>query len=160
MNGMTDRGSIYVDANPFIYAVEGDDVLASPLNRFFELLRKQPRLAVTSELTLAEVLPKAQPPERRRMYFDLIVWSAIFDLRPVTRQVLVETATYRRAAASAMPDGRSVMPKLPDAIHVVTAIRSGCRYFLSTDGGIKLPQGMRLFEANQAGITALATELA
>jgi hypothetical protein len=52
------------------------------------------------------------------------------------------------------------MPKLPDAIHVVTAIRSGCRYFLSTDGGIKLPQGMRLFEANQAGITALATELA
>jgi len=157
---MTNHSPIYVDANPFIYALEGDDVLAGPINQFFEVLRKQPRLAVTSELTLAEVLPKARPPEVRRMYLDLIVWSAIFDLRPVTRHVLVETADYRRVAATLMPDGRRVMPKLPDAIHAVTAIHAGCRYFLSTDGGIKVPDGIRLFEANQAGIDALAKELA
>jgi predicted nucleic acid-binding protein len=157
---MTDRVSIYVDANPFIYAVEGNEAVAGPVSQFFERLRKQPGTAVTSELTLAEVLPKARPPERRRMYFDLIVWSTIFELRPVTREILVETADYRRVTATAMPDGRMVIPKLPDAIHVVTAIRAGCRYFLSTDGGIKVPQGMLVFEANQTGIAALAAALA
>jgi hypothetical protein len=51
------------------------------------------------------------------------------------------------------------MPKLPDAIHVVTAIRSGCRNFLSADARIKLPSGMRLIEANGDGVTDLMKDL-
>ena len=160
-SGMPDSAQllVYVDANPFIYAIEGEDAVARPLNDLFALFRQRPGMAITSELTLAEVLPKARPPAVRRAYLDLIVWSGIFDLKPVTRGVLVETADYRRVAASLLPDGRQAMPKLPDAIHVVTAIRSGCPIVLSTDNRLKVPVGVRLVEADAAGVVALTREL-
>jgi predicted nucleic acid-binding protein len=35
------------------------------------------------------------------------------------------------------------MPKLPDAIHVVTAVRAGCDRMLSFDRALKLPDSVR-----------------
>jgi hypothetical protein len=96
---MTDQRQeslVYIDANAFIYAVEGGDALAGSIKALFERLRELPGTAVTSELTLAEVLPRAPLPRHRRSYFDLLVWSGIFDLSPVSRGILVETADYRR----------------------------------------------------------------
>jgi hypothetical protein len=90
MSGMTDLVQllpVYIDANPFIYAVEGGDALAGSITALFGRLRARRGFAVTSELTLAEVLPKAPLPRHRRLYFDLMVWSGIFDLRPVTRDL-------------------------------------------------------------------------
>jgi predicted nucleic acid-binding protein len=112
MNGITDllhRARIYVDANPFIYAVEGGDALASSINVLFAGLRARPGFAVTSELTLAEVLPRAS--------------------------------------------------RLPDAIHVVTAIRNDCKSFVSGDARIRLPVDIRLISAEGNGIARLAEEL-
>src|SRR6476620_4109149 len=127
---MTDQQPlVYIDTNPFIYAVEGNEALASPINNLFAQFRKRPRIAVTSELTLAEVLARAFPPHQQ-MYFDLMIWSGIFDPRPVSREILIETARYRRAATMVKPDGRVSVPKLLDAIDVVTAIQSGCKRFL------------------------------
>jgi len=146
---------VYVDANPFVYAIEGEEAIAKPIKEFFDCLRNRPALAVTSELTLAEVLPKAPKPDARRSYFDLIVWSGIFLLQPVSREILVETADYRRVAAVKFPDGRTSMPKLPDAIHVVTAIRSGCTRILSADTKLKLPHGMEAIRPSQEGISVL-----
>jgi predicted nucleic acid-binding protein len=158
---MIDRGKvplIYIDANPFIYAVEGNDNLAGVINGLLMHFRARPRTAVTSELTLAEVLAKALPPHQR-IYLNLMIWSRIFDLRSVTREVLIETASYRKAIAVRQPDGRVSMPRLPDAIHVVTAIQSGCTRFLSKDAGLRLPANMRHVEASDAGIAALMGEL-
>jgi predicted nucleic acid-binding protein len=154
---MTDEApapSIYVDANPFIYFVEGNDDAASCLKPFFDQLRHKPGLAVTSELTLAEVLPKARP-DARRSYLNLIVWSNLFHLQPVTREMLLDTAEYRRTFMRTRAGGRTTMPKLPDAIHVVTAARSRCRAFLSADSGLKLPPGMSIYEPNDAGVSKL-----
>jgi len=131
---------LYFDTNVFIYAVEGGDDIAGRLRVLFELLGRNLYLAVTSELTLAEVLPKADP-IRRRNYLELILHSGLFDLHPVTRDILVETAAYRRVAGVSKPDAS--MPKLPDAIHVVTAVRAGCGRMLSFDRALKLPEGMR-----------------
>ena len=131
---------LYFDANVFIYAVEGSDDIAGHLRTLFELLSSNLNLAVTSELTLAEVLPKADP-IRRRTYLELILYSGLFNLYPVTRDILMETADYRRIAGVSKPDAS--MPKLPDAIHVVTAVRAGCGRILSFDRALKLPEGMR-----------------
>src|ERR1700731_194272 len=147
MSGMTERSvssKLYFDANVFIYAVEGSDDIAGRLRTLSELLSNNLNLAVTSELTLAEVLPKADP-IRRRNYLELILYSGLFDLHPVTRDVLMETADYRRIASASKPDlpkPHASMPKLPDAIHVVTAVRAGCRRMLSFDRALKLPEGM------------------
>ena len=104
---------------------------------------------VTSELTLAEVLPKASDVQRRG-YLGMIVWSQIFELRPVSRDILIETAEYREHAG---------MPKLPDAIHVVTAIRAGCRTVLSADLRLKLPEGYSVLSPAAENLNRLIREL-
>jgi predicted nucleic acid-binding protein len=149
---------VYVDANPIAYAFEGPQELAVALKDLFSIFRLKRGSAVTSELTLAEVLPKRKVPDRQ--FLDLLIWSEIFDLRPVTRNILVDTADYRRITRTRRPDGQTTMPKLPDAIHVVTAIQSGCSFFLSSDVRIKLPNTITLINADQAGIAKLIQELA
>jgi predicted nucleic acid-binding protein len=49
------------------------------------------------------------------------------------------------------------MPKLPDAIHVVTAVRTGCTRMLSFDRALKLPEGMRRVTLD--GLSRLIEEL-
>ena len=159
MNDFVPVSFVYIDANPFIYLIEGSETLAAPIRDLFARLRSRPGSAVTSELALAEVLPKAPTADHRRAYLDLIARSGMIDLQPVSRDILIETATYRRMSATVLPDGRQVMPKLPDSIHVVTAIKSGCTRLLSTDGGLRVPTGISRFEANGDGIAALLQEL-
>jgi predicted nucleic acid-binding protein len=157
---MTDlrSGGVYIDTNPFVYALEGPNDLASALKALFVRLKDCPGIGVTSELTLAEVLPKRRVPDRD--YLELLVWSKVFDLRPVSRDILYGTADYRRIASAKLPDGRVRIPKLPDSIHVVTAIKSGCRVFLSSDSKIKLPETIRFVRADIAGVASLVRELA
>lgn len=141
---------LYLDANIFIYALEGEPTIFDPLRELFSLLKEKKGRAVTSELTLAEVLPKASDIDRRS-YLNLILWSGIFDLHPVSRDVLIETADYRKAAG---------MPKLPDAIHAVTAIRAGCRTVLSRDHRLRLPDGYTIVPPEPANIATLIRDLA
>jgi len=140
---------LYLDANVFIYAIEGSAEVSNPLRELFGLLRARPGAGVTSELTLAEVLPRAND-LRRRNYLDLIVWSRIFDLHPISRDILIETAEYRKVTR---------MPKLPDAIHVVTAIRAGCRTILSADSRLKLPEGYASLLPNRENLLGLIRDL-
>ena len=152
MNGMTNADEVprlYLDANVFIYAIEGSADIADPLRQLFDLLRANRGIGVTSELTLAEVLPRASTVQRRS-YLNMIVWSRIFDLHPVSRDILIETAEYRKKAG---------MPKLPDAIHVVTAIRAGCRTVLSADLRLKLPNGYSVLPPVAANLFRLIKEL-
>jgi len=140
---------LYLDANVFIYAIEGNADIAEPLRRLFDLFRANRGIGVTSELTLAEVLPRASNVQRRS-YLDMIVWSRIFDLRPVSREILIETAQYRQMAG---------MPKLPDAIHAVTAIRAGCRMVISADSRLKLPDGYSVLPPVADNLSRLIREL-
>jgi predicted nucleic acid-binding protein len=149
---------VYVDTNPFLYLIEGTDAEAAPVKELFTYLRERPGTGVTSELTLAEVLVKARLPEQRRNYLNLIVWSGMFDLRPVTREILIETASYRRVSIIAA-GGKESMVKLSDAIHVVTAIRAGCTRLLSKDRSLRLPAGMKLVRPDGDDMTALIREL-
>lgn len=152
MSGMTEvwnLSRIYVDSNVFIYAIEGAPDLALLLERLFDRFRLKQGLAVTSELSLAEVLPNATTLQRRQ-YLNLIVWSRIFELAPVSRDILIETVNYRKAAG---------MPKLPDAIHVVTAIRSSCSMILSADLRLRLPQGYSPVQPNSSNLSRLIQEL-
>ncbi|MTW16879.1 PIN domain-containing protein [Rhodoplanes serenus] len=146
---------VYIDANPFIYFVEGTPEIAEPVRCLFDLLRGRPGLGVTSELSLAETLPKAPSERHRHSYLELIVGSRIFDLVPVDRDLLLETADYRRTNSSSDATGIRTMPKLPDAIHAVSAMRRKCRAFVSYDKRLKLPSGLRLFSPDTVSINEL-----
>jgi len=159
-SGMTRSSDhiVYLDANPVAYALEAEENLASALKDLFDVFRQKPGSAITSELTLAEVLPKRKTPDRQ--FLELLVWGGVFDLHPVSRDILIDTADYRRIASVQLPGGRIAMPKLPDAIHVVTAIRADCRVFLSSDVRIKLPDRMKFVKADVGGVSGLRRELA
>jgi predicted nucleic acid-binding protein len=153
-NGSNPR--VYLDTNVFIVLVEGEAERADIIRRLFDALRRRPKSAVTSELTLGEVLA---PPRRkdalelhvkRRIYLDLIVWSGFIELVPVGRDLLIETADLRRVSRH----------KLPDAVHVVSAIRSRCTYFLSNDvDGKRVPVHMQWVRPDEQGVAVLLEAL-
>jgi predicted nucleic acid-binding protein len=124
---------IYLDTNVFILAFEGDPERYPYLRHFFNILAHRQGSAITSELTLAEVLAPHRSVGREEstiFYQNLLVESGFIDLRPVTRSVLVQTAELRK----------HFRHKLPDAIHIVTSLQAGYRYFVSADkDGGRLP---------------------
>lgn len=149
-------GSIYIDTNIFIYAVEGTSETAAPSRRLIETLAERRDVAMTSEITLAELLaPTARRGAlplhlKRRLYLDLLVWRRAFLLAPVSRSLLIATA-----------DLRSVVPlKLPDAIHLQTAIQSKCSFFVGEDRDLNnLPSGMELVRPNAQQVEDLLSRI-
>ena len=158
---MTALRRLYIDTNVFARAFEASADLGGHVRDMLTRLRGQPGFAVTSELTLAELTapinrPDAMPfEERKRLYFNLLVRSRFIDLQPVSRAVLIETSEFRRQALS---KGRK--PKLPDSIHVVTAMRSGCSYLMSNDAGMgPLPNSISAISSQTADVAAIMREL-
>jgi len=88
-------------------------------------------LLCTSELSLAELLvkPLARQDERRIGVYDgWILNSDSIEVREIDRAVLWTSATIR----SQYPTLR-----LPDAIHLATALHCDCSHFLTDDRSIK-----------------------
>ena len=157
-NGMIETASslVYLDTNVFIRAVEGLDDAAAPAKTLITMLRsRRIGIAATSEITLAEVLAPsgradAMPLEmKRRAYLDLLLWSGFVALVPVSRNVLIDTASLR--AVSKL--------KLPDAV-LVSAIQARCRYFVSSDRDFdRLPEGMERVNCDRDDLPRLLKEL-
>ncbi len=116
---------VHLDTNVFIYAFEGDPKQWGHLQSLFEFGNSNKGNFVTSELTIAEILAPSLSgrPDRDLFYPNLLVWSGIVDLHPVSRQILIETVNVRKAHRL----------KLPDAIHIATGQQAGCQYFVSHD---------------------------
>lgn len=128
-------GTVYLDANIFIYAVEGYAPEEAFLRELFAALEDGRFTAVTSELSLAEVLVKPFELGREDVaaaYTELLTPSERLAVLPVDRAILSEAARQRATLGM----------RLPDAIHVATALAAGCELFLTNDRRLKLPPGL------------------
>lgn len=150
------RLPVYLDANIFIYLVEGEPSFAEPVREFFDFLQKKSFTVTTSELTLAEVLAPPRRPGalplhiKKRLYLDLILFSSTVELAPVSREILIETTELRNVTKH----------KLADAIHILSAVRAKCRYFVSNDADAKKALGgMEWVVPNQQGIRTILDTL-
>lgn len=121
--------SLYLDANLFIYALEGVEPFAAPLKAPFIEMEAGSIHAVTSELTLAEVLARPfklgamdHVDEYKRIFAGGIAVTQV----PVSRSLLVEAARLRGSNGL----------KLADAIHLATAISTKCSVIVSNDAGL------------------------
>ena len=134
---------VYLDTNIFILAFEKKDASGSMLSNLFAVGKEYShRLFVTSELTLSEllVLPyRTNDVTFIEAYASLLQSNEWLEVHPVERSVLVQAAFLR---------SRKPGLKLPDAIHLSTAIGTGCSHILTADAGIN----EQAVQANQLGV--------
>lgn len=128
---MTEVPRLYLDTNAFIFAVEEQSERSSLLLELFSVSEEADRaILVTSELTLAEVLVKPYrnlEDELITRYDNMIRDSAWLDVQPVVRPTLWYAGVLRSQTGI----------KLPDAIHLSTALESGCTHFLTADKALR-----------------------
>lgn len=131
-------GRVYLDANIFIYALEGYPEFAAELAEIFAMIDNGGLQAVTSELTLAETLVKPIMDGNAALeqtYKEIIQSGGGLGVEPINRNILIEAAHLR---------AKNVQLRLPDAIHAVTATASGCRTFLTNDRRLKTVTGLEV----------------
>jgi predicted nucleic acid-binding protein len=117
---------LYLDTNVFIYALELA-AFAESLPELFEAIDRYEIEAVTSELSLAETLvkPLRDGNEQLRTTFEArLETGGGLLVVPIDRAVLVRAAELRAATPKL---------KLPDAIHIATALDTNCHAILSND---------------------------
>lgn len=129
---MKDGDYVYLDSNIVITILEYTAPLSQPQKRFIDALETGQISAVSSHLALAECLVKPMR-ERNEQAIEAVLQflenQEHVELLPVSRDILVKAAEIRAVSGT----------KLPDAIHLASAVAAGCQTFLSDDKGIRMP---------------------
>jgi predicted nucleic acid-binding protein len=121
-----EENKLYLDANAIIYALEDGNPWTEALRRLLRRVVLGEILAVTSALTLAEVLAKPYAVGDGKLieqYEALLATSSPIQVAPIDALILRRAARVRG----------TLRLKLADAIHVATAMETGCTRLLSND---------------------------
>jgi predicted nucleic acid-binding protein len=135
---IVDAAAIYLDSNICIYHLEGDRPLQAVSQRLFAIANEHATPLVASELALAGRLYGAykssgsELAERYRAFFR----ESAIDLFPIDMPTL-------EAAAIIGPEAGV---KLPDAIHIATALGAGCEVFVTNDARIRERDNLRIVQ--------------
>ncbi len=128
---------VYFDANIFIYLMEGFASLERELSDIRESILHGETHIFTSELTLCEVLVpafRANNTGLLALYRQFIEESGAFELIPTSRDIYIHASLMRAQFGL----------KTPDAIHMASAVASGCTAFLTNDKLLKAPKEIRV----------------
>ncbi len=123
----------YLDSNIFIYTLEGNTEFDDTLHQLAMDIAEGKLDAVTSELSVAEVLVKPiaeRDIQAQENYTTALSNTDNFSVVPVGREILLEAATVR--AFNKL--------KLPDVIHFSTACLTNCTHFVTNDDHFKMVQ--------------------
>ena len=137
---------LYLDTNIIIYAIEQGNRWTELLRALFAAIDRGEVRAVTSELTIAEVLTKPYAvgaDDLVQRYQTVLSGEGALHVVPVDRSVLDPAAQLRAQTRL----------KLMDAIHIATAIDRLCDACLSNDirlGG-SMPSGLQF--ASLSGVS-------
>jgi predicted nucleic acid-binding protein len=121
---------VYVDSAPFIYFMEKNQAYEKPLDAFFSLMSRGEVQAITSAMTLAEVLVK---PYQHKQWTLAQKYELIFEGTPELTLVSVDSEVGRLAAELRA----SYALLTPDAIHMATAVVHGADFFLTNDSDFR-----------------------
>lgn len=127
---------LYFDTNIFIYTIEGHEHYLNLLEQLFNFVFENELIVVTSELTLAECLVKPIKDGNKKAidtFTTHIRSNDVLKVKSISRKILVDSATIRA----------ELNLKLPDAIHVATAIDQDCKTFITNDKKLSVPGGIQ-----------------
>jgi predicted nucleic acid-binding protein len=132
-------GPIALDTAPFIYLIEEHETFLPVVEPVFAAIDGGRIAAVTSALTLLEVLVvplRAADMALPRRYEALLGNSRGLELVEVSRAALRDAAALR--AATGM--------RTPDAIQIATALQRGCTSFVTNDRDLSALPGLRILQ--------------
>lgn len=126
----TSINTLAIESAPFIYYVEKNPAYFPRVLAIMHLIGSGNMLAVTSVITLTEVL--AHPIQRgdaavEANYRKMLTQSHELKLIPITHSI-AEQAAELRARYNL---------KTPDALQVAAALNAGCDAFLTNDKGLR-----------------------
>jgi predicted nucleic acid-binding protein len=124
------RGTVYLDANGFIYSIERIDPYRSMLDTLRLTVSAGQVKVVTSELTLLEVLVKplkVGDATAATLFRTVLKHTPDVKMLPITRSVLEAAANFRATLGL----------KTPDAIHVASALLNGSMLFVTNDSAFR-----------------------
>jgi predicted nucleic acid-binding protein len=127
---------VYLDTNVFVAAFEHVGAHSDHAWWIIRAIEDGTIMAATSELTLAEILVKPLELNESDLaggYEKMLVSGSNFEVLPVRRDILVGAAGLR---------ARRTSIRLPDAVHIATAQASSCRFFVTGDRRLPMPDGL------------------
>jgi predicted nucleic acid-binding protein len=143
---------VYLDANVFIAAYESRGARSDHAWWMLDAIEANEFLAVTSELTLAEVLVRPLQDgdkELAGLYRDIVSSDVGLEVAVVDRNVLIEAAMLRSFSRSL---------KLPDAIHVATARLRDCPFIVSDDRRLPVAPGLTVVQLGPYALDVLRAQ--
>jgi len=123
----------YFDTNIFIYLFEDHPKYQNQISELIEHLDSIGCQIISSEMSLAECLVKPYADDDTgsiELYTENLQTSDFLKMSPVSRDVLIQASSLRA----------SLKNKMPDSIHVATAVIEQCDVFIGNDTGIKTPE--------------------
>lgn len=130
---------VYLDTNILVFLVEGHDLLQANVDTLLRRIEAGDLSVATSELSVAEVLVKPYATGNMRLaalYEALLVPGPQMTIVPIDLSILKSAARLRAMTKA----------KLPDAIHVATAMALRCDYVVSNDAGLKVLPPLQLVQ--------------
>ena len=135
-------GPVALDTSIFVYFIEEHPAYLPLLDPLFEAIAAGEIQAVTSALTLLEVLVVpfrfANAPLIEH-YENILTRSLGLRLIDLDREVLRSAALLRAATRA----------KTPDAIQLACALGAGCPVFLTNDNRMPKISGLRILQLDQ-----------
>jgi predicted nucleic acid-binding protein len=124
-----------LDTAPLIYFIEDVAPYADLVEPIFRLLESGRTTAVTSTITLAEVLTKPLSDKNLQLVDEIK-----FTLKSLSTLSLIPVGEAI-AEAAALIRARYTL-RLPDALQVASAIQGGATLFITNDGRFKKVEGI------------------
>jgi predicted nucleic acid-binding protein len=121
---------VFIDTAPIIYYIEGSTGFFSVVDAFFQGLLLRSIKAIVSPVTLAEclVMPvRLKNAEVQQSFINFLTNTKEIEM------VDIDVTVGRQAAELRVSYGL----KLPDALQIAVAIRTGCDCFLTNDAALK-----------------------
>jgi predicted nucleic acid-binding protein len=119
-----------VDTPPFIYYTENRPIYFDKMKAIFQRVNQGQFEVLCSVITLSETLNK---PIEANDQMLINAYNSLFENTSGVTLVSVNKNIARRAAELRAKYGL----KTPDALHVATALETGCQAFLTNDKGLK-----------------------
>lgn len=129
--------SVYIDANIFIYFLDGQESFLSMVTPFLEAVLNGEIIGYTGDAVLAEVMVH---PYKFGNLATIDRFKAFFAQEDFLSILTHDSKAFDLASQLSGTKGM----KLVDSLHMATALQAGCTYMLTHDKGMKSVDGIRI----------------